>query len=463
MSYERHEFSAHYGDMPNARYKTVKSSVERMGFTNPIIHLYDGEIIDGWHRYSIAIELDRVDELTFTELPDDVDIIEFVNAQNEWRRENKTKSELAIIVCKQSDWVENGMNQHEGRLSQSTLKTEQELAVIAGVGTTKIRQAKRVIRAGRADRVDSKTSLDKVVKELNKDEAAELRREEIKRREEERQAEAARLKEKKETLEAQITEPAPEPATAPKTPTEPVSEPEPVTEPEPTIVEALQEVETKLEVINAEPAVLQDVDLHHMPINQLRTVVEPNSLDLIITDPPYPEEYLPQWQELAEFAVYALKDRGNLLVMSGKAWLPEIMQLMNVDGLTYNGMIALEFTGGKHEFMPRDIKREQWKPFLWYKKGTTDIYMTDKIKGSGTDKENHEWGQSVGEFSTLIKHFTNPGQMVCDPFLGGGTTAIAALLEGCKFIGCDIEGNCIDITRGRILEVFSDGTDLLFD
>ena len=45
-----------------------------------------------------------------------------------------------------------------------------------------------------------------------------------------------------------------------------------------------------------------------------------------------------------------------------------------------------------------------------------------------------------------------PGDVVCDPFLGGGTTAVAALDLQCRFVGADIDADCLRITRERLTD-----------
>jgi site-specific DNA-methyltransferase (adenine-specific) len=52
----------------------------------------------------------------------------------------------------------------------------------------------------------------------------------------------------------------------------------------------------------------------------------------------------------------------------------------------------------------------------------------------------------------LIEKFTYPGQLICDPFLGGGTTGVVAMKLGRRFIGLDIKKETIDIARQRIFE-----------
>lgn len=50
----------------------------------------------------------------------------------------------------------------------------------------------------------------------------------------------------------------------------------------------------------------------------------------------------------------------------------------------------------------------------------------------------------------LIDGFCPPGGVVCDPFLGSGTTALAALIRKCKCIGIELEKKYCDMTIDRI-------------
>ncbi len=50
----------------------------------------------------------------------------------------------------------------------------------------------------------------------------------------------------------------------------------------------------------------------------------------------------------------------------------------------------------------------------------------------------------------LVRLVTPPGGVVLDPFMGSGTTGIAALLEGFKFIGMELDESYVEIARKRI-------------
>lgn len=51
----------------------------------------------------------------------------------------------------------------------------------------------------------------------------------------------------------------------------------------------------------------------------------------------------------------------------------------------------------------------------------------------------------------LVRLVTPPGGTVLDPFLGSGTTAIAALREGFDVIGIEREPEYVQIARDRII------------
>ena len=54
----------------------------------------------------------------------------------------------------------------------------------------------------------------------------------------------------------------------------------------------------------------------------------------------------------------------------------------------------------------------------------------------------------------IVERLTNPNDVVLDPFLGGGTTGVTAILSGRKFIGADIEQKCLDTTLERVKESY---------
>jgi hypothetical protein len=66
------------------------------------------------------------------------------------------------------------------------------------------------------------------------------------------------------------------------------------------------------------------------------------------------------------------------------------------------------------------------------------------------DKRFHHWGQCVDTARYYIDCFTWPGDLVCDPFLGGGTTAVACGLIGRRWVGFDIDPAALRISNRRL-------------
>ena len=50
----------------------------------------------------------------------------------------------------------------------------------------------------------------------------------------------------------------------------------------------------------------------------------------------------------------------------------------------------------------------------------------------------------------IIKVHSNERDIILDPFMGSGTTGVAAAKTGRRFIGCEINGDYYDIAKSRI-------------
>jgi len=50
----------------------------------------------------------------------------------------------------------------------------------------------------------------------------------------------------------------------------------------------------------------------------------------------------------------------------------------------------------------------------------------------------------------LVRLVTPPGGLVLDPFMGSGSTGKAAILEGARFVGCDLDPSYLEIAAARI-------------
>lgn len=186
-------------------------------------------------------------------------------------------------------------------------------------------------------------------------------------------------------------------------------------------------------------------------------MIADGSIDYIITDPPYPREYIPLYEDLSRVANRVLKPGGSMIVMVGQSYLPEVIQLLG-KYMTYHWCLSYLTPGGQSPQLWHKHTNTFWKPILWYVKGKyTGDYIGDVLKSppNDNDKRFHEWGQSLGGMKDILERFTNPGDTILDPFVGGGTTGAAAVTMGRKFIGIDIETENIKVTERRAKEAYA--------
>ena len=67
-----------------------------------------------------------------------------------------------------------------------------------------------------------------------------------------------------------------------------------------------------------------------------------------------------------------------------------------------------------------------------------------------TARNTHPTVKPVALMRWLCRLVTPPGGIVLDPFTGSGTTGVAAVQEGFRFIGIEREAQYVEIARARI-------------
>ncbi|HOO97863.1 MAG TPA: site-specific DNA-methyltransferase, partial [Caldisericia bacterium] len=94
--------------------------------------------------------------------------------------------------------------------------------------------------------------------------------------------------------------------------------------------------------------------------------------------------------------------------------------------------------------------------FYWRREGN-DFIRIDKNEYDKTDEKIRYTGnvhptvKPIKLMREFVKLISPPkGGVILDPFLGSGTTGCGAVLEGCDFIGMDLNQTYIDMAQARI-------------
>jgi adenine-specific DNA-methyltransferase len=83
-------------------------------------------------------------------------------------------------------------------------------------------------------------------------------------------------------------------------------------------------------------------------------------------------------------------------------------------------------------------------------KNPSDVWDIPNVKANHVEKMEHPCQFPVGLIERLVLGLTNPGDSVLDPYLGVGSTAVAALKNGRNAFGCDAVPEYIKIAEARI-------------
>ena len=182
--------------------------------------------------------------------------------------------------------------------------------------------------------------------------------------------------------------------------------------------------------------------------------LEPGSVDAVITDPPYPKEYIALYRDWWTACDYTMRSGSVCFAMVGQYFLPDVIESFPKNW-TYLWCGCFEARQMAVSIWPRGIS-SAWKPLLIYGKqfDKFNYWKYDTITLSGgyrNGKDNHEWGQDWKAFSTIIQRFDVNG-IVLDPFMGSGATGVACVQTGRRFIGIEIDPGYCKIAEKRIRE-----------
>ena len=178
--------------------------------------------------------------------------------------------------------------------------------------------------------------------------------------------------------------------------------------------------------------------------------MDAGSVDAVITDPPYPREYEHLYGGMAQEARRVLRVGGSLLTLCGHYQLPRVLSDIG-EHLRYRWIVKLDQPGSNARMAMGVIVT--WKPLLWFvnEKLSPRRNITDGCTSQKRSKESgHPWQQDLDYALWGIEAVTDPGDTILDPFAGSGTTGVACVQTGRRFIGIEIDPGYADIARARI-------------
>jgi DNA modification methylase len=187
---------------------------------------------------------------------------------------------------------------------------------------------------------------------------------------------------------------------------------------------------------------------------QLAEAIPDASVDLILCDPVYWE--IDDYRWLASLGRRVLKPYRYCIAQVGAYYLFQAMNAM-AEHLDYYWLIQEPLS---HAAVFFDRKIAQFtKPYLWFANGLEHCpkwrgYALDRVE-SPKDKRHHAWGDGVGSYAKIIQRLTKPGDLILDPFAGGGTVPVACKILQRNFIAFEIKPSTAEAANLRLYQTLT--------
>ncbi|HUG13234.1 MAG TPA: site-specific DNA-methyltransferase [Opitutaceae bacterium] len=133
-----------------------------------------------------------------------------------------------------------------------------------------------------------------------------------------------------------------------------------------------------------------------------------------------------------------------------------ILVLRKGDAPKFNkGAVRESYSNEKIQTYLRDKRykdRDARMRHLLAGKFATNLLRVPSLKGTSKEKCGHPSQKPVDLITKLITCASDPGDLVLDPFLGSGTTAVVAQELGRVWLGIEINPDYVELARQRIME-----------
>ena len=205
-----------------------------------------------------------------------------------------------------------------------------------------------------------------------------------------------------------------------------------------------------------------DAVLYHGDCVEIMAKMADESVDLIVTDPPYLVNYRDRTGRMV-----ANDDRDDWL----KPAYAQMFRTLKKDSfcISFYGWSKVDrfmVAWLKAGFYP--VAHLVWaKPYAsnsryvdyhhesayLLAKGRPEIPKTkvkDVLAWNYSGNRHHPTQKPVSALTPLIKSFSKPSDVILDPFMGSGSTGVAALEIGRSFIGCELEETYASAAKSRL-------------
>lgn len=173
-----------------------------------------------------------------------------------------------------------------------------------------------------------------------------------------------------------------------------------------------------------------------------------NSIDLVFTDPVY--DRIEDYEWLAQESARVLKDDRACLAWYGGPSLDVVISTMK-QYIDWTWKLSYVVVAKGYRLIGYNLF--VWTtPCLWFHKGKGYPHqrIPDTFISTAAPTGTYKWNKNIGVIHKWMSAFTEQGDIILDPFIGSGTTAVVAKQIGRHCIGFEIDPDIAEMARSRV-------------
>lgn len=138
-----------------------------------------------------------------------------------------------------------------------------------------------------------------------------------------------------------------------------------------------------------------------------------------------------------------LKQHENVLVFSG----------VSIAKMTYNPQGVVRKPIIAHRRARSSSTSSNYRTHREFYRGEFTNYPRDVLEFGPDPIKLHPTQKPIALMRYMVRTYSNPGDLVLDPFMGSGTTAIACVLERRNFIGFELDKHYWEVANKRLRDL----------
>ncbi|UUM20509.1 DNA (cytosine-5-)-methyltransferase [Mycoplasma sp. 2045] len=165
-----------------------------------------------------------------------------------------------------------------------------------------------------------------------------------------------------------------------------------------------------------------------------------------------------------------LKPNGSIIIFCSYLFISFLCDALDNNDINVKDILVWKKTNP----MPRNVNRRYVQDMefaIWgvKKHGKWTFNKPEKIPYlrstfesavvSGIERTIHPTQKSLKIMNEIIRIHTNPGDLILDPFMGSGTTGVAAIQNHRKFIGIEVNDDYFNLAIDRLLKTKETSSD----